>query len=329
MIDWRGWYRERPVLVLGAAGFLGRHLSRVLDGCGARLTLTATTPHSFAHLLAPSERVSHLVCDVREADSVEAAVRGQEVVFNLAGRSGSVASTEHPAIDAQVNLLGALAVLEAVRLQAPRAKVVFPGSRLEYGRVERLPVPEDAPLLPLNPYGVHKLAAEHHHLNYARVFGLRTTVLRITIPFGAHSTPVGRDSGVANRFIELGMDNRTLQVYGEGCQVRDYVYVDDAIEALALAGASEASDGRVYNVGGGEGIRLVEFARLVIREAGGGRLERVPWPPLAWAVETGDFVADIGRIRAELGWEPRVPLDEGVRRAIARFRRAEGAEPPC
>ncbi len=326
-LDWRSWYQDRPVLILGAAGFLGRHLSRALAACGARLTLAATTEHSFPYLLPASERVRRIVCDVREPSTIVQAVHSQEVIFNLAGRSGSIASTREPAIDALVNVIGALAVLEAARLHAPTARVVFPGSRLQYGRATRLPVPEDAPLAPLNPYGVHKLAAELHHRNYARVFGLATTVLRITIPFGAHLSSVGRDFGVANRFIQLAAAGQSLPVYGDGRQIRDYVYIDDVVEALALAGLAATSEGAVYNVGSGEGIALIDFARLVVEEAGAGRVELVPWPELALAVETGDFVADVSRIRATLGWQPRVPLREGVRRALRALARAEPLAP--
>ena len=334
-MDTRAWYRDRPVLILGAAGFLGRHLSRALADRGAVLTLTATTDHSFPLLLPPGERVRQRVCDVRVPAGLADVVQGQEVIFNLAGRSGSVASTRHPELDAQVNVLGALAVLEAARLHAPRAKLVFPGSRLQYGKVERLPVAEDAPLRPLTPYGVHKLAAELHHRNYWQVFGVRTTVLRITIPFGAQVWLAERDFGIANRFIQLALQDRPLPVYGDGSQVRDYLYVGDAVEALALAGATEASDGQVYNVGLGEGITLLDFARLAIAEAGGGRVEHVPWPALALAVETGDFVADVGRIRAALGWRPRVTLRDGVRRTVAELRQQRAqpttpsADPPA
>ncbi len=322
-LDWPTWYEGRRVLILGGSGFLGRHVSRELARHRALLTVASTTVHSFPFLLPPSERVTRAICDVRDAASVAETVNVHEVVFNLAGHSGTVSSTNQPAADAAVNILGALSVLEAVRLYAPGAKVVFPGSRLEYGTVGILPVSEDAPLRPTSPYGVHKLAAEHHHRNYWHIHGVRTTVLRITIPFGAHASPVGRDFGIANRFIQLAVEDQALRIFGDGRQLRDYVYVDDVVSALALAGATRDSDGEVYNVGAGRGIALVDFARLAIAEAGGGRLEFAPWPELALAVETGDFVANISAIREALRWQPLVGLEEGVRRAVHSLRRVK------
>ena len=313
---WKHYYQGRRVLILGAAGFIGRHLSAALLTCGAYLTLSATTVRSFSAMLSQSDQVTHVICDVRDGVSVRAAVMEQEVVFNLAGRSGSVGSVLQPELDAHVNLLGALAVLEAVRLYSPSTKIVFPSSRLVYGRTDRLPVSEETPLMPTTPYGVHKLAAELHHLNYGHLLGLRTTALRISIPFGAHLYVSARDYGVANRFVQLAVQDQPLPIYSPGCQLRDYVYVDDLVSALGLVGATEVSDGRVYNVGSGEGVALADFARLVVAEAGRGRLEFRDWPEISLAVETGDFVADINRIRSELGWAPRVSLREGVQRTI-------------
>jgi nucleoside-diphosphate-sugar epimerase len=211
--------------------------------------------------------------------------------------------------------------LDAVRHYAPGAKLVYPGSRLEYGRVAALPVPEDVPMRPTNPYGIHKLAAELHHLHAFHIYGTRSTVLRLTIPFGANATPTTRDFGIANRFIQLAVEDGELPIYGDGAQVRDYVYVDDAVAALALAGATTASDGAVYNVGGGAGIALADFARLAVECAGAGRLRFLPWPELALKVETGDFVADVSHIRAALGWRPAVSLREGVQRTVEQLRR--------
>jgi nucleoside-diphosphate-sugar epimerase len=176
--------------------------------------------------------------------------------------------------------------------------------------------------MPTTPYGVHKLAAELHHRNYGHLLGLRTTALRISIPFGAHLYVGTRDYGVANRFVQLAVQDQALLIYGFGHQLRDYVYVDDVVSALALAGATEVSDGRVYNVGSGEGVALADFARLVVAKAGCGRLEFRDWPELSLAVETGDFVADINRIRSELGWAPRVSLQEGVQRTVRHVRGA-------
>jgi nucleoside-diphosphate-sugar epimerase len=211
-------------------------------------------------------------------------------------------------------------LLEAVRKANPGAKIVYPGSRLEYGRVSALPVDEDCPMNPVSIDGVHKLAAEKYHVLYHRVYGLRTTVLRITNPYGAGQPPERVDYGIVNRFIQLALAGKALPLYGDGRQLRDYVFVGDVVEAMLLAGASEAADGKVFNVGSGQGTPMVEMAALIVRKTGNGRIDFVPWPPLALAVETGDFVADIRHISRGLGWKLRVGLEEGIDLTIAAVR---------
>ena len=124
--------------------------------------------------------------------------------------------------------------------------------------------------------------------------------------------------------IHLALGDRTLPVYGDGAQRRDYIYVDDLVNALIRLAASPASAGRAYNVGSGRGTPIVDMAHTIVDLAGGGRVEHVEWPALAAQVETGDFVPDITRICREVGWVPAVPLRDGLERTIA-FIRAHGA----
>jgi nucleoside-diphosphate-sugar epimerase len=142
----------------------------------------------------------------------------------------------------------------------------------------------------------------------------------LTNPFGPGQPESRATYGIVNRLAHLALENKPLVIYGDGMQLRDYIYIDDAVDALLTMGASELSEGRMYNVGTGIGTRLVDMARRIIEHAGGGRVELVPWPTLAERIETGDFVADISRIRSELGWRPRTGIDEGLRRTVAFYR---------
>jgi UDP-glucose 4-epimerase len=120
--------------------------------------------------------------------------------------------------------------------------------------------------------------------------------------------------------IHLALSGEALPVYGDGRQRRDYIYIDDAVDALLRLGESDAGTGRLYNVGSGTGTPFVEMAKAIAAMAGRGHVAFVPWPALAERIETGDFVADIARIRREIAWEPRVPLAEGLERTIAFYR---------
>src|SRR6185295_10409518 len=163
--------------------------------------------------------------------------------------------------------------------------VVFPSSRLSYGRVSELPVAETHPMEPRDIYAVHKAAGERYHQIYHRVHGLRTTVLRITNPYGPGQPADRREYGVVNAMVHRALAGEALTIYGDGRQLRDVVYIDDVIDAFLAAAATDATDGEVYNVGSGVGIPLVEVAHAIVRVAGRGRVEHAPWPVLAERIE--------------------------------------------
>jgi UDP-glucose 4-epimerase len=142
----------------------------------------------------------------------------------------------------------------------------------------------------------------------------------MTNPYGPGQPSDRTAYGVVNRMIHQALAGDRIPVYGDGRQQRDYIYIDDAVTALLHMAESPAAIGRTYNVGSGIGTPLVEMARAIAAIAGSGRLEVLEWPQLAERIETGDFVADIGRIRRELGWEPRVSLAEGLQRTVAFYR---------
>jgi UDP-glucose 4-epimerase len=251
---------------------------------------------------------------------MRAAVAGQDVVFNLAGQSGAVRSMEDPFTDLEVNCRGNLVLLEALREENRSARLVFASSRLAYGRAGADPVTEDHMASPTCMHGVHKLAVEQYLQIYRQVYGLACTTARLTNPYGPGQPTERTTYGVVNRMIHQALAGDAIPVYGDGRQRRDYIFVDDAVAALVRMAELPASAGRTYNVGSGVGTPLVEMARAITRIAGSGRLEMIEWPQLAEQIETGDFVADIGRIRRELGWEPRVSLAEGLERTVAFYR---------
>ncbi|HXD72121.1 MAG TPA: SDR family NAD(P)-dependent oxidoreductase [Vicinamibacterales bacterium] len=314
-------YRSRAVLVVGGLGFIGGRLSGALADAGAKVTIVTPSrqkhPETAIDLEARGIRV--LEGDVRDRGQMDASVRGQDVIFNLAGQSGAVRSMEEPWDDLDVNARGMLTLVEAVRRENPKARLVFTGSRLEYGHVGSAPVPETHDTDPLCVHAVHKLLAEQYLKLYERLYGISYAVARITNPYGPGQPRSRTAYGVVNRLIHLALAGESLPIYGDGGQRRDYLYIDDAVDALMLLG-SRASAGRIYNVGTGVGTSFLDMAKSIVAAAGGGRIEFVPWPALAEKIETGDFVADVARIRADLGWTPAVGVDEGLRRTVAFYR---------
>lgn len=302
-------------LVLGAGGFLGSHLCRGLLARGWQVTGVVRDPdalHVARRLADLPARMRLVTGDVADTSLLERETDGVDAVFPFAGRSGAARSVEDPFPDLTGNATPQLALLETLRRTGRRARVVFPGSRLQYGRAQQLPVDEEHPREPTSVYGVHKLLGEHYHRLYHDLHGIPTTCLRISNPYGPHQDRADAAFGVVGTFLATAAAGDDLRLFGGGHQLRDYLYVEDLVDLCIRAAVTPAAVGRVYNAGGDRATSLREMAETVVATVGRGGLREVPWPPTEAQVETGDYVTDISRAREELGWRPRVPLDEGL-----------------
>ena len=322
MDDHNNFYRGKQVLVTGGLGFIGLNTCARLLELGAKVTvLDNFMPTEISKQL--SELLAHIkvaIADIRDEEKVERVVRDQEVIFNLAGKSGAADSNKTPLNDLDINCRGHLNVLEACRVFNPGVSIVFPSSRLVYGKPHYLPVDERHPLAPESIYAAHKLAVENYHLIYGRLYGLKATVLRISNPYGPFQTGEGRAYGIANSFIQAAVSGRPITLFGDGSQRRDYLYIDDLVEALLRAASLPVSRGKVYNIGDGQGTSLLELAEMAVLEAGQGEIVRVPWPEEYRAIETGDYLSDISLARHELDWSPVTDIREGIARTVRSYR---------
>jgi UDP-glucose 4-epimerase len=241
-------------------------------------------------------------------------------VFAFAGRAGAALSVADPIGDLESSCRAQLILLDAVRDLAPEAALVFPGSRLEYGRAEYLPMDERHPLSGDSPYAVHKSACAAYYRQYAARDGLRACVLRFGNPYGPH--PV-RDSflgfGILNHFVDVALRGGTIELFGGGGQLRDFLFVDDAASAALLA-AEKADGGAVLNIGSGEGVSLAAAARAAVDAVGSGDVRVTEWPAEYETVETGDYYFDVREAERTLGWRPRTSLEDGLRATIDAAR---------
>ena len=210
------------------------------------------------------------IADIRQQSTMNYLVREHDVIFNLAGQVSHIDSMQDPYTDLEINCRSQLSMLEACRRYNPRVKVVFAGTRQVYGRPDSLPVSESHLVRPTDVNGINKAAGEYYHLVYNNVFGVRACSLRLTNVYGPRQLLKHNRQGFIAWFIRQAIEDREIQIYGDGGQLRDFVYVDDAADAFLRAGATDACNGQVFNVGGAEPISHRDLVELLIDIAGTG-----------------------------------------------------------
>lgn len=317
-------FRGKQALITGGLGFIGSALAHRLVGMGAQVAIVdALIPDCGGNLFNINDIADQVVveiADIGDGEKMAPLVREQEYIFNLAGQVSHVDSMRNPMADLEINAKAHLAFLETCRRHNPEARLVYAGTRQVYGRPVYLPVDESHPLSPTDVNGVNKQAGEWYHMVYHAAYGLRATSLRLTNVYGPRQLMKHSRQGFIPWFIRLAMDGEEIQVFGDGRQRRDLTYVDDVVEAFLLAAASDAADGQVFNLGGLQAVSLAELAGRIVAAAGSGSYRLVPFPAERKAIDIGDFYADYSKIEQTLGWEPRVPLEEGLTRTMAYYR---------
>ena len=318
------FYRGKRVLITGGLGFIGSNLARRLVELEANsLLVDSLVPQYGGNLFNISgieSKVHVNIADVRDENSMDYLVQGQDIMFNLAGQVSHLDSMRDPYTDLQINTRAQLSILEACRKNNPGIKVVYTSTRQIYGKPDYLPVDERHLVHPTDVNGINTMAGEWYHIVYNNVFGVRATSLRLTNTYGPRMMVKNDRQTALGWFIRLAMDDQQIQIFGDGEQKRDYTYVDDVVEALLLAGASEAANGGVFNLGGLETMSHLQLIRLLCSVAGSGGYRIVPFPPERRAIDIGDFYADYSKIRTTLGWSPVVTLQEGLSRTVEFYR---------
>ena len=316
-------YRNKQILVTGGAGFIGSNLSRLLADLGAHVTAVDSLIPDYGGSLFNLEgyqgRVTLNIADVRDPFSMNYLVQGKDYLFNLAGQVSHLDSMQNPYIDLDVNVRAQLSILEACRLHNPAIRIVFASTRQLYGRPIRLPVAEDHPINPVDVNGINKAAAEHYNLLYHHTYGIPVTVLRLTNVYGPRMRVKDARQTFIGWWLRQVVEGQMLRIFGDGQQLRDLNHVDDVSRAMLLAGARHESNGKIYNLGS-EPISLVDLARLLVELAGQGGCELVPFPPERKVIDIGSYYGDYGKVRAELGWQPRISLREGLASSVAYYR---------
>lgn len=322
MSDYLG-FKDKHVLITGGVGFIGSNLARCLVALGAKVILADSLIPLYGGNLFNiddiRERVTVNITDVRDPFAMAYLVQGKDYLFNLAGQTSHLDSMTDPQADLDINAGAQLSILEACRRYNPGVKIVFASTRQLYGKPEYLPVDEAHPIRPVDVNGINKLAGEWYHLLYNNVYGIRACALRLTNTYGPGMRVKDARQTFLGIWIRNVIEGKPILVFGDGNQLRDFNYVDDTVEALLLAALNPRADGQVFNLGSREVVSLKSLAQMLVELHSGARFEIVAFPPERKAIDIGDYYSDYSKIEAELGWQPKMDLHQGLMASLAYY----------
>ena len=308
-------------LILGGGGFLGSHLSERLLALGHRVRIFERQGFSRRNVAGLIDQMDVVEGSLDSQTDVERILKDVDVLFHLASTTVPASSNADPFHDVATNVLPTIRLLEAARNSSLKKLVFFSSGGTVYGIPERIPLDEGHPTAPICSYGIHKLAIEKYLYLYRHLFGLEYCVLRISNAYGERQSPTSGQGAVA-AFLSSALKRETIEIWGDGSVVRDYIYVSDVVEAAIAVSEQQAGRG-VFNIGSGVGTSLREVIELV-SQAIGLPLE-VRYSP-ARALDVPVNVLAVGRAEKELGWSPKIPLAKGIGRVLKHAQGGDSTE---
>jgi UDP-glucose 4-epimerase len=315
---------NKKILITGGLGFIGSNLTRRLVEHENMITVVDSLIPEYGgnlrNLHDIQDKIKISLSDVRDAPRINDLIKGHEYLFNLAGQTSHLDSMHDPITDLDINAKAQLSILEACRKYNPNIRIVFASTRQIYGKPKYLPVDEKHPTHPVDVNGINKIAGEQYHILYQEVYGIASSVLRLTNTYG----PRMRIKDARQTFLGIWLRNllegKSIQVFGDGKQRRDYNYVEDVLDALLIAATAENAIGKVYNLGAPDPLSLEDTAKIMCHGIAGSDYQMIPFPEDRKAIDVGDFICDYTAFRNQFGWEPKVNFEEGIQRSLEYFQ---------
>ena len=318
-------FKNKKVLITGGLGFIGSNLTHRLVKEGAEVYIIDSLLSDYGGNLFNiddiKDKVAVNLSDVRDKNSIEQLVKHKDYLFNLAGQVSHIDSMTDPYTDLEINCRSQLSILEACRYNNPDIKIVFAGTRQQYGKPQYLPVDEKHLNQPTDVNGINKMAGEWYHILYNNIYGIRACSLRLTNVFGPRQLMKHNRQGFIAWFIRKAIDGENIQIFGDGKQKRDLNYIDDVVEAFLMAAASENTNGQVFNLGNNEILSILDLTKLLINITKKGSYEIVPFPKEKKKIDIGDYYGDFGKIKNTLGWQPKISIKEGLIKTIDYYQK--------
>jgi UDP-glucose 4-epimerase len=318
------WLKGRKILITGGAGMIGSTIALSAASYGAQITiLDALLPlygGNLFNLKDIKDEIAFVKGDIRDAALVKRLVKDQDIIFDMAAQVSYIDSAKDPHLDLDINCLGHLNILEACRWNNRDVKIIFPSSRFVYGSIEYSPVDEGHPFNCLSIYGIHKLAVEKYLVFYHQYYGMSTIIFRIANPYGPRQQMKHSKYGIVNWFIRMALEGKDLTIFGEGNQMRDYIYVKDLSQAILLAAVDENLKHEIFNIGSGKAISFRTMVETIARTINKGKVVFLPWPDDYAFTESGDYLTNISKIKKKLKWAPQTGFEKGVRETMQYYK---------
>jgi len=319
------YFSKKNVLITGGLGFLGSNLAHRLVEEGAVVTLVDNLATLYGgnlfNIKDIEKKVTVVINDMRNMDIMKPLIEKADVIYHLGAQVSYIDSLNIPYEDQDLNATATLNILECCRKHNPGARIMFSSSRMIYGKVEQPLVTEESPTNPLSLYGIHKLASEKYLMMYYKDFGIPATVLRVTNPYGPRQQIKHSKYSLVGWFIRQAMEGKVIRIFGDGTQLRDYIFVDDIVNAMMKCAEASSAAGEVINLGSGQSSRFCDMVSTVVKHVKNGRIEFVPWPDNYEKIETGDVSIDISKLKRITGWSPDFSLDQGVQRTFEYYNK--------
>lgn len=323
------FYKNKTILITGAAGYLGQAVAARLNDLPCKIIALDNNLESLKTLPQGPARVSLVNADIRDKNIWKEVLKGVDILFHFAGQTSSRFANENPLLDLEVNLLPVVNMIETCQKLKLSPQIIFSGTVTEAGLTQTYPVSETFNDSPVTVYDINKLAAEKYLEYYSNELGQEALTLRLANVYGPGPAASSMDRGILNAFIRKALKMEPLAIYGEGKYIRDYIYIDDVVEAFLVAAVKmSALKGNHYVLGSGSGSTIKDAVNIIqeivlLKTGKRPQVQSVEPPPGLSRIEYRNFVADSTKFSTITGWKAKVHLREGITRTVDYFLNKE------
>ena len=315
-------FLNKRILITGGLGFVGSNLAIAIVKEGGAVTILDSLISGLGGNMFNIESIKNdirlSVSDMRDSDKLDELVKNQDFIFHLAGQVSHSDSMSNPQLDLDINCLSTVNLVDSCLKHNPGVRIIYTSTRQVYGVPIELPVTEKHPAFPVDVNGINKLAAENYHLLYDRVYNLRSVVIRLTNTYGPRQQI--RNNKQVGIFIRQSLKGETINIFGDGKQLRDFNYIDDVISALMLSALTDDCYGKVFNIGAKDHCSILDFVEA-LSHSSGVNYKLMPFPESKKLIDIGDYYGDYSKFYNATSWHPSVDLEDGLKKTINFFKK--------